>query len=124
MSDVRGRPLDFSRGRTLSLNSGVVATNGILHRAVLEAVRFVLFPEHSFFVTLETRKPPTAEQLRLALAKVLQVDHDTVSVQIAIEESDDESESVTGSDEEDETSGSYETETDDDDDDEDDDDDD
>ena len=28
VTDVRGRPLDFSRGRGLSGNLGVVATNG------------------------------------------------------------------------------------------------
>jgi 3'(2'), 5'-bisphosphate nucleotidase len=38
VSDVAGRPLDFSRGRTLSANRGVVATNGRLQSAVLDAV--------------------------------------------------------------------------------------
>ncbi|MFW6336681.1 MAG: 3'(2'),5'-bisphosphate nucleotidase, partial [Phycisphaeraceae bacterium] len=31
VSDVRGEPLDFSRGRTLSANAGVIATHGSLH---------------------------------------------------------------------------------------------
>jgi hypothetical protein len=31
VTDIRGRPLDFSRGRGLAVNSGVVATNGLLH---------------------------------------------------------------------------------------------
>jgi 3'(2'), 5'-bisphosphate nucleotidase len=41
VTDIEGRPLDFSRGRTLSGNIGVVATNGRLHRPVVEAIRRV-----------------------------------------------------------------------------------
>ena len=41
VSDVRGEPLDFSRGRTLSANAGVIATHGPLHDAVVDAVRQV-----------------------------------------------------------------------------------
>lgn len=42
VTDVDGKPLDFSRGRTLSVNTGVMATNGRLHDQVLAAVRTVL----------------------------------------------------------------------------------
>lgn len=42
VTDVRGAPLDFSAGRALSRNTGVVATNGRLHASVLQAVRAVL----------------------------------------------------------------------------------
>ncbi|MEM1070703.1 MAG: 3'(2'),5'-bisphosphate nucleotidase, partial [Planctomycetota bacterium] len=42
VSDVRGEPLDFSLGRTLKNNKGVVATNGHLHDQVIKAVREVL----------------------------------------------------------------------------------
>lgn len=38
VTDVDGRPLDFSCGRTLARNRGVVATCGGIHDAVLEAV--------------------------------------------------------------------------------------
>lgn len=38
VTDVRGAPLDFSHGRSLSENRGVVATNGALHAQVLRAV--------------------------------------------------------------------------------------
>ena len=38
VTDTRGRPLDFSAGRTLAHNSGVVVTNGSLHEQVLDAV--------------------------------------------------------------------------------------
>ena len=35
VTDVAGKPLDFSRGRTLRANKGVIVTNGLLHEAVL-----------------------------------------------------------------------------------------
>ena len=39
VSDVSGAALDFSAGRTLRRNRGVVATNGALHPRALEALR-------------------------------------------------------------------------------------
>ncbi|MBI2374339.1 MAG: 3'(2'),5'-bisphosphate nucleotidase [Deltaproteobacteria bacterium] len=42
LTDVKGQPLDFSCGRKLSANVGVVATNSALHDRVLEAVARVL----------------------------------------------------------------------------------
>lgn len=42
VSDVTGKPLDFSLGRTLRANKGVVATNGRIHDQVVGAVRRVL----------------------------------------------------------------------------------
>ncbi|KAF9941548.1 hypothetical protein BGZ65_002676 [Modicella reniformis] len=45
VSDTNGKPLDFSKGRTLAANSGVVAAHAKLHHAVIAAVREVLFPE-------------------------------------------------------------------------------
>lgn len=39
VSDLDGKPLDFSHGRTLATNRGVVATNGALHEAALAALR-------------------------------------------------------------------------------------
>lgn len=42
VTDVAGQPLDFSQGRTLAANHGIVATNGLFHDRVLEAVRAVL----------------------------------------------------------------------------------
>ena len=42
VTDTRGRPLDFSLGRTLRDNVGVIVTNGHLHDRVVEAVRSVL----------------------------------------------------------------------------------
>ncbi len=35
VTDAAGRPLNFSLGRTLRSNQGVVATNGPLHPAVI-----------------------------------------------------------------------------------------
>lgn len=42
VTDAHGRELDFSLGRTLETNRGVVATNGLLHHQVLEAAAAVL----------------------------------------------------------------------------------
>lgn len=38
VTDLNGKPLDFTHGTTLSQNVGVIATNGILHDAVLKAL--------------------------------------------------------------------------------------
>jgi 3'(2'), 5'-bisphosphate nucleotidase len=42
VSDIHGKPLDFSLGRTLKNNQGVVATNGHLHDQVIAAIQSVL----------------------------------------------------------------------------------
>lgn len=42
VTDVHGRPLDFSCGRGLDRNQGVVVTNGPLHERVLTTVQSVL----------------------------------------------------------------------------------
>ena len=39
VSDIDGKPLDFTQGRELSANRGVVVTNGKLHDDVLTAIR-------------------------------------------------------------------------------------
>ncbi len=39
VTDTQGKALDFSVGRTLSGNAGVLASNGTLHEALLRAVR-------------------------------------------------------------------------------------
>jgi 3'(2'), 5'-bisphosphate nucleotidase len=41
ISDLSGKRLDFSHGRTLAKNSGIVATNGRLHDAVLTSLRAI-----------------------------------------------------------------------------------
>jgi len=38
VSDLDGRPLDFSLGKRLEENRGVIATNGAVHEMVLEAI--------------------------------------------------------------------------------------
>jgi HAL2 family 3'(2'),5'-bisphosphate nucleotidase len=38
VTDVAGRPLDFTIGRELTANRGIVATNGCLHDEVLKAI--------------------------------------------------------------------------------------
>jgi 3'(2'), 5'-bisphosphate nucleotidase len=47
VSDAEGRPLDFSLGRTLARNRGVIATNGRLHDAVMEAVLATAPPQET-----------------------------------------------------------------------------
>lgn len=42
VTDIYGKTLDFSRGRELNQNRGVIATNGLLHDAVVPAVQSVL----------------------------------------------------------------------------------
>lgn len=39
ITDLDGRPLDFTQGRTLERNRGVVATNGYLHAAAVETLK-------------------------------------------------------------------------------------
>jgi 3'(2'), 5'-bisphosphate nucleotidase len=39
VTDVLGQPLEFTHGRQLEANRGVIATNGLLHHQVLEALR-------------------------------------------------------------------------------------
>ena len=39
VSDLDGKPYDFSTGRTLSKNRGMVASNGLLHAQVLETLK-------------------------------------------------------------------------------------
>jgi 3'(2'), 5'-bisphosphate nucleotidase len=41
ITDLDGKALDFSQGRTLAKNRGIVATNGVLHDAVLEGLRAI-----------------------------------------------------------------------------------
>jgi 3'(2'), 5'-bisphosphate nucleotidase len=41
VTDVFGNALDFSKGRTLEDNRGVVATSGAIHEEVIAAVRKV-----------------------------------------------------------------------------------
>ncbi len=41
VTDLDGKPLDFTHGRTLAENRGVCATNGKIHSAVLDAIASV-----------------------------------------------------------------------------------
>jgi len=38
LTDLTGKPLDFSQGRTLKNNRGVLATNGLLHEKILQGL--------------------------------------------------------------------------------------
>lgn len=39
ITDMNGKPLDFRASAQLIYNRGIVASNGTLHQAVLEAIR-------------------------------------------------------------------------------------
>lgn len=41
VTDLDGETLDFSQGRTLKVNRGICASNGVIHDRVLEAIRKV-----------------------------------------------------------------------------------
>ena len=41
VTDIDGKPLDFSKGRTLAENRGVCASNGALHAAILDALNAI-----------------------------------------------------------------------------------
>lgn len=42
VSDMFGKPLDFSLGKTLENNAGIVATNGVFHEQVIAAIQQVI----------------------------------------------------------------------------------
>lgn len=41
VTDLDGKPLDFTQGRTLSKNRGILATNDLLHEKALQAIKSV-----------------------------------------------------------------------------------
>lgn len=41
VTDLDGKPLDFTQGRTMALNRGICASNGHLHQAALEAIKAI-----------------------------------------------------------------------------------
>ncbi len=45
VADIHGRPLDFSTGRWLNNNSGVIASNGKFHDRIVDAVKSVIGKE-------------------------------------------------------------------------------
>jgi 3'(2'), 5'-bisphosphate nucleotidase len=47
VTDLQGKSLDFSRGRELRENRGVIVTNGALHAAVLDAAQTVTLKSQS-----------------------------------------------------------------------------
>ena len=41
ITDLSGKPLDFTTGRSLTNNRGILASNGVLHAAALRAVKMI-----------------------------------------------------------------------------------
>ena len=48
VTDSSGSPLDFSVGKKLHENKGILATNGVIHEAVLEAVKKTALQQNIF----------------------------------------------------------------------------
>jgi 3'(2'), 5'-bisphosphate nucleotidase len=42
VTDIFGKELDFSQGRTLQNNKGIIASNGTFHDEIVSTVRSVL----------------------------------------------------------------------------------
>lgn len=47
VTDINGKQLDFSRGRELNQNRGVIVTNGLIHDQIVAAVQSVISAEAS-----------------------------------------------------------------------------
>jgi 3'(2'), 5'-bisphosphate nucleotidase len=87
VADTTGTPLDFTVGRTLAKNKGVVATNKAVHHQVLGAVELVLYPPtQSFKVTIK-RIAPDAPALQQAICSSLSIPPSLVSVEALTESS-------------------------------------
>eukprot|EP00727_Mastigamoeba_balamuthi_P013714 m51a1_g8966 putative 3 (2 ) -bisphosphate nucleotidase (518) ;mRNA; f:1072750-1074484 len=85
VTDVRGEPLWFATStRGLARNSGVIATNGVLHAAVVEAAGRVLAPSQRYAVTIDTHnKWGDRVMVRAAIASALGLSESAVSVEYA-----------------------------------------
>lgn len=81
VTDIHGVPLDFTQGRTLKKNSGVIATNKKLHARVLGAVEWVLFPPIQKFKVTIKRHAPTAEDLKNHVATACGIDKSLIQVE-------------------------------------------
>jgi 3'(2'), 5'-bisphosphate nucleotidase len=80
--DTTGTPLDFSQGKTLKHNKGVIASNTEFHSKVLGAVELVLYPStHTYRVTIK-RTPPEPESLHKAIASALSLDESLIKVEL------------------------------------------
>jgi len=84
VEDTTGIDLDFSQGRTLSKNKGVIASSSEeLQIRVINVVKDVLYPpEREYRVVLKGPHVPTAQELQNTLATSLSVDPATVKVQL------------------------------------------
>jgi len=85
VTDVTGAPLDFSLGRTLAKNKGVIATSSkALQKKVLAAAKEVLFPTlTNFEIVIKGSSAPSAEELQKAIAAGLNLDPSKIKVQLS-----------------------------------------
>jgi len=96
VTDTNGLPLDFTVGRTLSRNKGVISTNlQAVHSKVLGAVEYVLYPPKSTYrITIKTRNPPSIDILRQEISKFLSLPAHLITINI-IPSEDDQSSTTT-----------------------------
>lgn len=86
VTDTRGKELDFSVGRTLRDNLGVVASNGVQHYEIVKTVAEVLHPEKHYFLRVLGREQPTAEEVARVLHEQLGLDRRCVQVLVQVDE--------------------------------------
>jgi len=95
VADTNGLPLDFTVGRTLSKNKGVIATNQVAHANVIGAVEYILNPPKSTYRITIKRNPPSVDDLRQFLITSLQLPSHLISIDIIPD--DDQSVTTTSS---------------------------
>eukprot|EP01102_Stenamoeba_stenopodia_P008807 TRINITY_DN2573_c0_g1_i1.p1 TRINITY_DN2573_c0_g1~~TRINITY_DN2573_c0_g1_i1.p1 ORF type:complete len:500 (-),score=139.05 TRINITY_DN2573_c0_g1_i1:115-1614(-) len=83
VTDITGKPLNFSIGRTLKENKGVVATNKKIHAKVIETVQFVLNPPLKHFALAIKRERRSTKEIKEAIAAGLGVDVKLIEVEEA-----------------------------------------
>jgi len=84
VSDSKGRPLDFTKGRTLP-NKGIIATNKVLYERVLGVVQFILYPPSLTFQVSIIGKNPSLSTVQQVLASRLSLNPSLIIVQPAPE---------------------------------------
>ncbi|KAJ3355469.1 hypothetical protein HDU83_003447 [Entophlyctis luteolus] len=83
VTDVDGKPLDFSVGRTLKNNKGVVAAGSKLHAEVLSAVQKVLGRKNAIAPSSESAENGDVKQHEIASATEMEVPPVPVTLEVA-----------------------------------------
>jgi len=87
VTDIKGNDLDFSLGRTLANNKGIVATNGKFHQTVLDTIKYVISPPtKTFSLTItqnnesENYSRQTPSTIKRALSTSLNISSELIEV--------------------------------------------